>query len=87
VESVEQAVRGQIRDLGVEVASNTLAVIAVELARRLDAGPGDRNAVDLAHELRMLLLELRRQADSDGTSDVETFLDRIAAPDLGHTAN
>jgi hypothetical protein len=66
---------------------DTLAAVAVDLARRMDAGPGDRDATGLAHELRMLLLELRRQAGSDGTSDVEAFLARVAAPDLGHTAH
>lgn len=79
--------RAQLRDLGVKMGSNVLAATAVDLAKRLDAGPGDRNAVDLAHELRMTLLELRRQADSGGASNVERFLDRIAAPDLGNSAN
>jgi hypothetical protein len=87
VKSVEKAVRSQIRGFGVEVGSNTLAAVAVDLARRLDAGPGDRNAVGLAHELRMLFVELRRQTDIEGTSDVEAFLERVANPDLGHAAH
>jgi hypothetical protein len=35
----------------------------------------------------MLLVELRRQAGDGGTSDVERILGRIAAPELGHSAN
>jgi hypothetical protein len=79
-ESVEEAVRSEIRGLDVEVGSSALAAMAFELARRLDAGPGDRNAVDLAHELRMVLIELRNQVGSDATSDVERFLDGVANP-------
>jgi hypothetical protein len=76
--SVEGAVRSEIRGLAVEVASSALAAVAVDLACRLDTGPADRNAVDLAHELRMVLVELRNQVGCDATSDVERFLDGIA---------
>jgi hypothetical protein len=87
MESIETAVRTQIRGLGVRIEADALAAVAVNLAGRLDAGPGERDAVGLAHELRMILVELRRQAGDEGTSDVERILDRIAAPELGHAAN
>jgi hypothetical protein len=87
MKSIEKAVRTQIQGFGARIEADALAAVAVNLASRLDAGPSERDAVGLAHELRMILLELRRQAGDEGTSDVERILDRIAAPELGHSAN
>jgi hypothetical protein len=39
-----------------------LAASILELARRLDEGPGDREAASLARELRLGLAELWRRA-------------------------
>jgi hypothetical protein len=61
--------------------------VAVYLARRLDAEPGDRSAVMLSRELRLVVADLRAHQKGDATSDVEAFLARIAAPDVGHTAD
>lgn len=87
MKSIEKAVRTQIGGWGVRIEADALGAVAVDLAGRLDAGPGERDAVGLAHELRMVLVELRRQAGDEGTSDVERILAGIAAPELGHSAN
>jgi hypothetical protein len=86
VVSIEDAARAELGSLSAELRSSALAETALELARRLDAGPGDREAVGLARELRLSLGELHRGTE-DTTDDVEAFLERIATPDVGHTAN
>jgi hypothetical protein len=53
----------------------------------MDAEPGDRSAVMLSRELRLLMADLRSQVKGGGTDDVERFLARIAAPDVGHVAH
>jgi hypothetical protein len=53
----------------------------------MDAEPGDRSAVMLSRELRLMMADLRSQVKGDGTGDVEAFLARIAAPDVGHAAH
>jgi hypothetical protein len=88
VKAVERALRAEMRAMpGLVVASSSLAVAAVGLARRLDAGPGDDAATRLTRELRLLMAELHRQSGGDTTGDVEAFLARIAAPDGGHAAD
>ena len=81
--AVEQALMAELRTLGLPLDSAALAQCAVDLARRIDAGPGDRSAVMLARELRLLMAELTR-VKGDATGDVEAFLARIAAPDVGY---
>jgi hypothetical protein len=85
--AVEKAARAELRALPAEVRESTLAKAALNLARRLDAEPADREATMLARELRLTLAELHRQSPEDMTDDVERFLARVAAPDLGHTAH
>ena len=60
--------------------------MAVDLARRLDAEPGDRSAVMLSRELRLLMADLRPRVKGGGTDDVEQFLRRVSTPafDAGH---
>jgi len=85
VKAVERQARADLRALPAELRSSTLAKVALNLARRLDSEPADREAVLLARELRMTLAELRLLAPEGGVDDVEHFLARVAAPDLGHT--
>jgi hypothetical protein len=83
--AIEAATRQELRDLDVSLQSSALERAAVDLARRLDADPGDRSAVMLSRELRLVLAELRR-ARGGGASDVEDFLRRVSTPafDAGH---
>jgi uncharacterized protein (DUF2267 family) len=87
VRAVERAARAELRSLPAELQGSTLAKAVLNLARRLDGEPADREAVLLARELRMALGQLHRAAPEGGVADVERFLARVAAPDLGHTAN
>jgi hypothetical protein len=81
VRAVERAARAEL------AASSTAARAALELARRLDDGPGDRSAVMLSRELRLIFADLRGRQPEDATGDVEAFLARIAAPHVGHSAD
>ena len=84
--AVERSLRAELRALGVSLRSSSLARVAVDLARRLDAEPGDRSAVMLSRELRMVMAALRAQAKGGGSSDVEAFLAGVStsAFDAGH---
>jgi hypothetical protein len=86
VRAVEKATSGELRALPDRLRSSALAKTALNLARRLDAGPADTAAVLLARELRLTLAELHQLVPEDSTDDVERFLARVAAPDLGHAA-
>jgi hypothetical protein len=83
VKAIERTIRAELRRLGVSLRSSVGARAAVDLARRMDAQPGDRSAVMLSRELRLLMADLRSQVKGDATGDVEAFLARIAAPDVG----
>jgi hypothetical protein len=85
VKAVERAARAELRALPAELRTSTLAKAVLNLAQRLDDGPADREAVLLARELRLALGELHRQSPEGGVDDVERFLARVAAPNLGHT--
>jgi hypothetical protein len=87
MKAVERAARAELRALPADLRDSTLAKAALDLARRLDAGPADREATMLARELRMTLGDLHGRAPRDATDDVEQYLARIAAPELGHSAN
>jgi hypothetical protein len=87
MKAVERAARADLRALPAELRTSTLAKVVLNLARRLDSDPAHREAVLLAHELRMSLDALRRMAPEGGVDDVERFLARVAAPDLGHSTN
>jgi hypothetical protein len=84
--ATERTMRAELRELGVSLQSSTLARSTVNLAQRLDAGPGDRSAVMLSRELRLVLVDLRMQAKGGAASDVEEFLRRVSTPafDAGH---
>jgi hypothetical protein len=66
------------------VRGEPLGVMALALARRLDAGPGDDVATRLNRELRLTLAAV---AGPDSADDVEAFLARIASPELGPAAH
>ena len=85
--AIERTTRTELRGLGVSLRSSVGARAAVDLARRMDAEPGDRSAVMLSRELRLLMADLRSQVKGDATGDVEQFLARIAAPDVGHATH
>jgi hypothetical protein len=87
VRAVERAARTELRSLPEGLRASTLAKAALNMARRLDAEPADREATMLARELRMTLAELHRLSPEGGVDDVERFLARVAAPDLGHAAH
>jgi hypothetical protein len=85
MKAIERTVRVELRGLGVSLRSSVLARAAVDLARRMDAEPGDRSAVMLSRELRLVMAGLRAQMKGDAT-DVEEFLRRVSTPafDAGH---
>jgi predicted ATPase len=83
----ERATRAELRSLGVELDSSALARAAVDLARRLDAGPGDRAAAMLCRELRLVMGDLHRRHPEDLSGEVENFLERIAAPNVVDAAD
>ncbi|HEY2957371.1 MAG TPA: hypothetical protein VGM21_04045 [Actinomycetota bacterium] len=88
MKAVERAARAELRALPAEARSSALAKAVIDLARRLDAGPADTTAVLLVRELRQATAFLhRRQPEGDLSGEVESFLERIAAPDLGDAAD
>jgi hypothetical protein len=78
--SVANALMSELAAFSDPARSSALAVTAIDLARRLDSGPGDQISVLLARELRLTLGELYVRAQVDETSDVERFLERISNP-------
>jgi len=80
VKATERATRAELRTLGVQLASSTLGRAAVDLAKRLDAVPGDRAAAMLVRELRLVLGDLRRQQGGDLGSELERFLGQVNTP-------
>jgi hypothetical protein len=65
VKAVEHAAKAELRALPVPLRTGALAAAVLELARRLDNDPADREAAQLARELRLGLADLRRQAGVD----------------------
>jgi len=84
---IERATRGELRKLPADVRGSGLAKAAIDLARRLDAGPADTAAVLLVRELRQTMTDLYRRGPEDLTNDVDRFLARIAAPDVGQASH
>jgi hypothetical protein len=80
VRATERATRAELRGLGVDLDASTLGRAAVDLARRLDAGPGDRAAAMLVRELRLVLGELQRRAGGDLGGELERFLGQVSTP-------
>lgn len=60
--SVEKAATVEIAAMPAPVATSTLAATAIELARRLDGDPTDREAATIARELRIAMADLGRLA-------------------------
>lgn len=79
---VEQALRAELRGQPERVQSSPLAEVACELARRIDAGPVDREVALLSRELRLVSRELRELAGGGTGNDLEAFLERISNPSL-----
>jgi hypothetical protein len=59
--AVTRAAEVELKALPKALRASTLASSILELARRLDADPADREAALLARELRLALSDLRRQ--------------------------
>ena len=76
----EKAIRAEFDRVNLTAESSVLAAVAVNLARRLDSGPGDRAASMLVRELRLVMVELWRQAKDGTDHDVERFLSSISTP-------
>ena len=72
--SVFGSVGALVARLGAE--GEPLAVVAADIARRLDAGPSDSVAVVLSRELRQLVAALAADREG-GDSDVERFLEEL----------
>jgi hypothetical protein len=80
--ATERATRAELRTLGVDPTTSALGRAAVDLAKRLDAGPGDRAAAMLVRELRLVLGDLRRSQGGDLGSELERFLGQVSTPAL-----
>jgi uncharacterized protein (DUF2267 family) len=76
--TAETAVRAELRRLEVKPAESLLAATLVDLAQRLDVGPGDRAAAMLSSEMRRLLAELKKGTEVN--HDLESFLAGISNP-------
>jgi uncharacterized protein (DUF2267 family) len=79
VKATERAIRAELRSLDVSPASS-LAAVLVNLAKRLDAEPGDRAATMLIREMRLLMVEVWAQTKDDTNHDLERFLESINNP-------
>jgi hypothetical protein len=86
VGAIEHAIRAEIATLAEPVRTSGLATVAIELARRLDGGPGNDSTVRLARELRQAITALQ-DCNPKIAGDVDAVLDRIAAPHLRHSSN
>lgn len=74
---LEKALSTELASWGDGLAGSTLAEQALLLARRLDAGPPDREAAVLSRELRLVVGELRALAGA-GDRDLQEFLERVS---------
>jgi hypothetical protein len=80
VKAVERAARAELRALSAPLRSLVLSRVVVDLARRLDAEPGDRAAAMLARELRLVTAELHRRAAGGVGTEAEAFLAAVSNP-------
>lgn len=83
VVSVVEAAEAEVEALPEGLRSSTLAATVLDLARRLDSEPSDRDATGLARELRLALGELHRLAGGTGTEQ-EAIVARISNASLGY---
>ncbi len=79
---IENAVRLELAGLPEDLRTSTLAAVALDLGRRVDAGPEDKDATALSRELRLVFRDLHARAGGAGGDDVERFLSSIANPAL-----
>ena len=87
VKAVERAARAELRALSAPLQSSVLARSLVDLARRLDAEPGDRAATMLVREIRLVTAELHQRAADAGTGEVEAFLASVSTPSFRGAAD
>jgi hypothetical protein len=80
VKATERATRAELRALGADPTRSALARTAVDLARRLDAAPGDRAAAMLCRELRLVMGDLHLRMGGDLGSELERFLGQVSTP-------
>lgn len=80
MKATERATRAELRTLGADPTRSALARAAVDLAKRLDAEPGDRAAAMLVRELRLVVGDLRRSHGGDLGSELERFLGQVNTP-------
>jgi hypothetical protein len=78
--ATERATRAELRTLGVKPVESALGRAAVDIARRLDAIPGDRAAAMLVRELRLVMGDLHRRGAGDLSSELERFLGQVSTP-------
>jgi hypothetical protein len=83
MKAVERAARADLRALPAERGRSALSRAVIDLARRLDDGPADTTAVLLVRELRQAMAFLQHRQPEDLSGEVERFLERVAAPDVG----
>ena len=76
----ERATRAELRAIGVNLPESALGRAAVDMARRLDAMPGDRAAAMLCRELRLVMGDLHRRGAGDLSSELERFLGQVSTP-------
>jgi hypothetical protein len=80
VKAAERAIQAQLRRMEVQPAESLLATALLDLAQRLDAGPGDRAAAMLVREMRLVMAELSRQTKGEANGDLERFLEAVSTP-------
>jgi hypothetical protein len=78
--SAEKAIRSELDRLEVQPEQSLLATAALDLAQRLDAGPGDRAATMLVHEMRLTMAELAKQTEGGAGGELERFLESVSTP-------
>ena len=69
--TVTEAAVAEVAELPERLRTSTLAAAVLDLARRLDAGPGDRDAAGMVRELRLALAQLRGWAAETGEDTLD----------------
>jgi hypothetical protein len=78
--SAENAIRAELDRLAIQPEQSLLATAVLDLAKRLDAGPGDRAATMLVREIRLSMAELARQMEGGAGDELERFLKSVSTP-------
>jgi hypothetical protein len=78
--SAERAIRSELKRLEIQPGQSLLATAVLDLAQRLDAGPGDRAATMLVREIRLSMAELARQTEGGSGDELERFLESVSTP-------